>query len=331
MAKKKEGIGSNTFYGTTYQEVVEGALTYQQLVENLYKFGLKRSLRLPRKASRELLNNKVVEFITLFMEATREALDQNPGKQELECAEDILKALRRPEKGARIHKKSGVRQRIHHAILKEIGQPWTAAPGLPEEPAAPETQGEDPGEGIPEDLGEIRARLARAWQEVRENTLKEVKKQFHVARRREAILDLLVSNTELETVTGVVSDHLEDVIDRVKPKDIIEKLRGMSAHNRPLAASRGRNKVTDKQLREDILLVRRALLKEAETLKETERELRQRYLVEYASDKFNKIFNAYTIRKVPGGLGGLALGGLARPKPAPPKAPEAPTDDSEEG
>lgn len=264
--------------GTTYREVSQ-ARSYQELLEKLYDFGLKRSPNLPRQASKELLVDALAELICCLMEATRDIHEKNPRKTELECAHEVLRELRQPDPQARIHKKSGFRNRLKQHVLKEIGSlssaPLDKAIPLTELVAQGEPEDEDlvPGLGdLPEEMLEgMRSSLKRAWDQVLERVLKKIKHHSSVFKRRRSIVEIFAERAGEEAGYGIVSTHFEKILRENKPSLIIAELR-----RRGVVGLRGRNKVADEQLRKDIRLVKAALLDELDLIRKEEQALRER-------------------------------------------------------
>ncbi|MDF1665755.1 MAG: hypothetical protein P1V97_28610 [Planctomycetota bacterium] len=79
------------FTGTTYEIVVERSKSYPELLERLYDFGLEEKLTLPVGVSQSSLHDALAELIARLMEATDVVLTKNPGRNEFDCALEVLK------------------------------------------------------------------------------------------------------------------------------------------------------------------------------------------------------------------------------------------------
>lgn len=291
MAKKVQDADSSFVFATTHRLVVEGTRSYQELLEKLYDFGLKRVSNLPRAASDQQLCDAVAELIFRLMDATREVRSQHPDKGELECARDVLRRLRQADASARIHRKPGIRQRLKQQILKELGEaarsrqiedpdrlPWD-----PKEQSSEETElGADPFSE--EMLAEIRRELKQAWETICSDAFARVRKHSRIVNRRLAIIKALSDEAWKSSPAGLVADHFEVLVRQARPLDIINRLRADNT-----APQRGRHAVSDRQLREDIRIVKDALGREIPSLRETERALRSRYAVEWAGRRLTTI------------------------------------------
>ena len=292
----------------TTQRYVEGADNLGEFVERLYLFALNREVyygggeltsrqgpkRLPSRARQENLAEAVAELITTLMEKVSEVQGENSGWSEVECAHQALIELRRPNAGARLHKRAGFRHRVVQSIMKEVTGP--RAPNLSYEPAgrtgtplddlveAEETAAAGPMEPRVDGIGDvserlleaIRGQLERAWLIVRDEVVRNVSRQPKTMLRRRAIVEVLADLARAQAPSGVVADHFQTVVEGTPPRTVVEEVRRRDIP--------GLKRVKDKQLREDLQLVKKALLFEMEALKKQERELRTRFLAEWARD-----------------------------------------------
>lgn len=291
--RRENGPTASVEGGPTTHRAVSDADNLADFVSKLYRFALKREAyqpqtrdqnrrvpRLPSAARNEELAETVAELVTTLLEEARELSREHPDWPELACAHAALRRLRAPRSGATVRKRSGFRQRVVTHLLREVLGRGGPLPLTLEPAARDDAQSEvsTPGLGDlpPAQLAEIRETLAGAWSKVSALVAEKICKQPKTRLRRLAAIDVLCGLAREQAPHGVVSDHFERVVATTPARVIVAALR-----KRKIGPLR---RLTDDKLREDIRIVKKALLAELDFIKSKEGELRTKLLAVWARD-----------------------------------------------